>query len=132
MRRRRTHDGIYTKTATDPARRRGDTPMDVLSQLDEQRSAINVLEHPFYQRWSAGQLSAEELALYAGEYRAAVAAVARASELAAEQAAETAPEHAAGLARHAEEEAAHVALWDSFAQASAERSPGSASKGAHA
>src|ERR1700742_3964871 len=101
--------------------------MDVLSQLDEQRSAINVLEHPFYQRWSAGQLSAAELALYAGEYRAAVVALARASALAAEQASSAAPEHAAGLARHAEEEAAHVALWDRFAQATAERSPARAS-----
>jgi pyrroloquinoline-quinone synthase len=95
--------------------------MDVLSRLDEQRSAINVLEHPFYQRWSAGQLSADELALYAGEYRAAVVALARASALAAEQATVAAPKHAAGLARHADEEASHVALWDSFAQATAER-----------
>jgi pyrroloquinoline-quinone synthase len=95
--------------------------MDVLSRLDEQRSAINVLEHPFYQRWSAGQLSADELALYAGEYRAAVVALARASSLAAEQATVAAPKHAAGLARHADEEASHVALWDSFAQATAER-----------
>ena len=95
--------------------------MDVLSRLDEQRSAIDVLEHPFYQRWSAGQLSADELALYAGEYRAAVVALARASELAAEQATAAAPEHAAGLARHADEEAAHVALWDCFAQATRER-----------
>jgi pyrroloquinoline-quinone synthase len=95
--------------------------MDVLARLDEQRGAINVLEHPFYQRWSAGQLSAEELALYAGEYREAVVALARASQLAAEQAGEAAPEHAAGLARHADEEAAHVALWDRFARAAAER-----------
>ncbi|HEX4484456.1 MAG TPA: iron-containing redox enzyme family protein [Solirubrobacteraceae bacterium] len=98
--------------------------MDILSQLDEQRSAINVLEHPFYQRWGAGQLSAEELSLYTGEYRAAVVALARASALAAEKAADSAPERAAGLARHADEEAAHVALWDRFAQESAERSPG--------
>ena len=37
--------------------------MDVLARLDETRAAINVLEHPFYQRWSAGELSAGELAL---------------------------------------------------------------------
>jgi pyrroloquinoline-quinone synthase len=98
--------------------------MDVLSRLDEQRSAIDVLEHPFYQRWSAGQLSAGELALYAGEYRAAVVALARASALAAEQATVAAPKHAAGLARHADEEASHVALWDSFARATAERAGG--------
>jgi pyrroloquinoline-quinone synthase len=89
--------------------------MDVLARLDEQRSAINVLEHPFYQRWSAGELSAGELALYAGEYRTAVVALAEASALAAERAAAEAPEHAPTLRRHAEEEAAHVLLWDRFA-----------------
>lgn len=88
--------------------------MDVLARLDETRSAINVLEHPFYQRWSAGDLSAEELAIYAAEYRPAVVALARASELAAEKAG---PAHAAELREHAEEETAHVELWEQFARA---------------
>jgi pyrroloquinoline-quinone synthase len=92
--------------------------MDVLSRLDQTRSAIDVLQHPFYERWSAGELSAGELALYAGEYRHAVVALARASRLAAQKAA---PEHAASLRRHADEEAAHVALWDRFAQATGAR-----------
>jgi len=88
--------------------------MDVLARLDRVRRAIDVLEHPFYQRWSAGELSAEELACYAGEYRHAVVALARASALAAEKAG---PEHAAGLAGHADEEAAHVEVWEQFARA---------------
>jgi pyrroloquinoline-quinone synthase len=88
--------------------------MDVLTRLDEARGATNVLEHPFYQRWSAGELSAEELARYAGEYRHAVVALAEASALAAEQAD---PRYAPSLRRHAEEEAAHVELWDQFASA---------------
>jgi pyrroloquinoline-quinone synthase len=88
--------------------------MDVLAQLDEARAATNVLEHPFYQRWSTGQLSRAELALYAGQYRHAVVALADASQAAAEQAD---PPHADGLRRHAEEERDHVALWDSFAEA---------------
>jgi len=88
--------------------------MDVLRRLDEQRSAINVLEHPFYERWSAGALSSAELSCYAGEYRHAVSALALASEQAAESAAE--PERS-GLRRHAEEEAAHVALWEQFERA---------------
>ena len=49
--------------------------MDVLARLDEARGAISVLEHPFYQRWSAGELSARELGVYAGEYRHAVLAL---------------------------------------------------------
>jgi pyrroloquinoline-quinone synthase len=88
--------------------------MDIFAQLDQARRRTNVLEHSFYQRWSAGELQAQELELYAGEYRHAVVALAEASRLAAEQAG---PEHAAGLTRHAEEEAAHVELWDEFARA---------------
>ncbi len=88
--------------------------MDVLARLDEARSATNVLEHPFYARWSAGELSASELSFYAGQYRHAVVALAQASALLA---AEAEPEHRAGLERHAEEELAHVALWDQFARA---------------
>lgn len=88
--------------------------MDVLARLDEARSATNVLEHPFYERWSAGELSAEELSVYVGEYRHAVVALARASERVAGK---VGPRHRAGLERHAAEEAAHVALWDEFARA---------------
>lgn len=95
--------------------------MDVLARLDEARGATNVLEHPFYERWSAGELSAEELSAYAGEYRQAVLALARASRLAAEKAA---PEHRPGLERHAEEEEAHVALWDGFAREARARAAG--------
>jgi pyrroloquinoline-quinone synthase len=94
--------------------------MDVLARLDETRTAINVLEHPFYQRWSAGELSAAELDCYAGEYRHAVVALARASQQAAECAAgpdAPAAGHSAELLEHAREEAAHVQLWDQFAGA---------------
>jgi pyrroloquinoline-quinone synthase len=98
---------------TTTADQKGDT-MDIFALLDEARSATNVLEHPFYQRWSAGELEAEELALYAGEYRHAVQALAQASRQAAAQAD---PERRAGLERHAVEEQAHVELWDDFARA---------------
>jgi pyrroloquinoline-quinone synthase len=88
--------------------------MDVLARLDEARSATSVLEHPFYERWSAGELSARELSVYAGEYRHAVVALAEASALAAAEAGQA---HAQGLREHAEEEAEHVGLWDDFARA---------------
>ena len=92
--------------------------MNVLARLDETRGALSVLEHPFYQRWSAGELSAAELARYAGEYRLAVLALAQAASLAA---AKALPGHAATLAAHAEEEAGHVALWERFARAATDR-----------
>ncbi|HEY8303497.1 MAG TPA: iron-containing redox enzyme family protein [Solirubrobacteraceae bacterium] len=88
--------------------------MDIFARIDDARRECDVLEHPFYQRWSAGELSAEELDLYAGEYRHAVVALARASS---DAAAKAGPEHRAGLARHAAEEHSHIALWDEFARA---------------
>jgi pyrroloquinoline-quinone synthase len=88
--------------------------MDILERLDQARAACDVLEHPFYERWTRGELSADELALYSGEYRHAVEALAQASQLAA---AEAGPAHAAGLQAHAQEEQGHIALWDGFAAA---------------
>ena len=99
--------------------------MDVLERLDRARAEINVLDHPFYQRWSAGELSERELADYAVEYRHAVRALAEASAGAAEHAAReagespAAAESRAGLAAHAEEEAAHVELWEQFERGTA-------------
>jgi pyrroloquinoline-quinone synthase len=88
--------------------------MDVFARIDEARRECNVLEHPFYERWSSGELSAQELGFYAGQYRHAVVALARASSDAAEQAG---TEHRADLERHADEELSHLALWDRFAKA---------------
>ncbi len=91
--------------------------MDVLERLDQARAATNVLDHPFYQRWSEGRLSRGELSIYAGQYRHAVVALAEASVAAAEDAAHAAPRAQPGLRAHAAEEAAHVGLWDRFAAA---------------
>lgn len=95
--------------------------MDVVARIDQARRRWNVLEHPFYQRWSAGQLSDQELGVYAGQYRHAVLALAQASRLAA---AKAPAECAGGLERHAAEEAGHVALWDQFAHAATTSSQG--------
>jgi pyrroloquinoline-quinone synthase len=78
--------------------------MTPLARIDAAARRWNVLEHPFYQRWSAGQLTRDELARYAGQYRHAVVALADAAA-------------AAGDAEHAREEREHVALWDAFADA---------------
>ena len=78
--------------------------MDVVARIEAAAARWNVLDHPFYQRWSAGELTREELAEYAAQYRHAVVALADAAE-------------AAGNDEHAREEREHVALWDSFADA---------------
>jgi pyrroloquinoline-quinone synthase len=88
--------------------------MDIFDRLDDLRARIDVLEHPFYERWSAGELAPEELGFYAGQYRHAVLALADASHLAA---AKAGPAQRDALARHAAEEASHVDLWDDFARA---------------
>ena len=76
--------------------------MDVIAGIDAARERWNVLEHPFYTRWEQGELTRDELARYAGEYRHAVVALARAARTAR---------------LHADEEARHIALWDEFASA---------------
>jgi pyrroloquinoline-quinone synthase len=76
--------------------------MDVIAGIDAARERWYVLEHPFYARWEQGELTRDELARYAGEYRHAVVALARAARTAR---------------LHAEEEARHIALWDEFASA---------------
>jgi pyrroloquinoline-quinone synthase len=86
----------------------------VWERIERARAEHNVLEHPFYVRWSAGELSGEELARYAGQYRHATEALAR---LCAETA-ELAPErHRNEVELHAAEEAEHVGLWDAFVEA---------------
>jgi pyrroloquinoline-quinone synthase len=83
-------------------------------RIEQSRARHNVLEHPFYVRWSAGELSRDELARYAGQYRHATEALARLCG----QAADTAPpEHRAEIETHAGEEEGHVRLWDDFVEA---------------
>ena len=87
---------------------------DVWERIEQARERWNVLEHPFYQRWSAGELTRDELADYSGQYRHATAAIARLSA----DVADSAPEaERAELRRHAAEEEAHIALWDGFVDA---------------
>ncbi len=84
----------------------------VWDRIEEARSRWNVLEHPFYQRWSAGELTADELARYSGQYRHAVEAIADVSDyLVAELPGE------ADLGGHADEEREHVDVWDRFVDA---------------
>ena len=79
--------------------------MELIARIDAARAGWNVLDHPFYRRWECGELTRDELAYYAGQYRHAVVALADAAATAGP---------IAGT-EHAEEERAHVALWDAFA-----------------
>ena len=81
-------------------------------RIELARGKWNVLEHPFYQRWSEGALTHDELADYAGQYRHAVTAIATMTATVSEEQPER-PE----LRSHAREEVAHVELWDGFVEA---------------
>jgi pyrroloquinoline-quinone synthase len=86
------------------------------SRIERSRDRWNVLRHPFYVRWSNGELTREELARYSGQYRHAVEAIATMSAAAADALPDR-PE----LRRHAAEEIGHVRLWDGFVAASGGR-----------
>jgi pyrroloquinoline-quinone synthase len=78
--------------------------MDVRAELNAIVTEYDLLNHPFYQAWSAGKLPVEALATYAAEWGNFVAQVPK------------------GWAAHgdqaiADEEVTHVALWDDFASA---------------
>lgn len=83
--------------------------MDFFDRLEEARKRWNVLEHPFYTRWEKGELTQEELGYYAGQYRHAVVALAAT----ARQAADADPT----VREHADDEEAHIELWDDFGNA---------------
>ena len=84
----------------------------IWERIEESRRRWNVLEHPFYQRWSEGELSRDELARYSGQYRHAVDAIATLSAAAAD----ALPDRDE-LRRHAAEELGHLRLWDGFVEA---------------
>lgn len=82
-------------------------------RIERSRKRWDVLRHPFYQRWSNGELTADQLANYSGQYRHAVEAIATLSAAAAD----ALPERHE-LRRHAAEERGHVRLWDGFVNTS--------------
>jgi pyrroloquinoline-quinone synthase len=84
----------------------------IWERIERSRERWNVLRHPFYRRWSAGELTRGELARYSGQYRHAVGAIATMSAAAAAHA----PDRE-DLRRHAAEERGHVGLWDGFVEA---------------
>ncbi len=86
----------------------------VWKRIEESRAKHNVLEHPFYVKWSAGELSSDELARYSGQYRHATEALAK---LTADTATLAPDSRRDEMERHASEEQEHIGLWDDFVEA---------------
>ncbi|MDQ6766710.1 MAG: iron-containing redox enzyme family protein [Candidatus Eremiobacteraeota bacterium] len=83
------------------------------SELRDVAQRFDLLQHPFYQRWVAGDLSRGELAYYTEQYGHVVRALPRwLAEAAVRDGA-----NADALRRHAAEESDHIAMWERFAWA---------------
>ncbi len=76
--------------------------MDFKQSLDDKISKYNLLDHPFYQAWSVGELPVEDLKCYAREYGAFISAIPNGWETLNDT--ET-----------AEEETEHIEMWEDFA-----------------
>ncbi len=76
--------------------------MDFKQALDSKISNSNLLDHPFYQAWSAGELPVEALKCYAREYGAFISTLPKGWETLNDS--ET-----------AEEETEHIEMWADFA-----------------
>ncbi len=78
--------------------------------LDDVTARWNLLQHNFYQRWTRGELTHDELRDYVRQY----AHVVRAVPVWLEQ---VRGGDTAEVARHAAEEQSHIALWNKFGEA---------------
>jgi len=78
--------------------------------LDDVTARWNLLQHSFYQRWTQGTLTRDELCEYVKQY----AHIVRAVPVWLEQVRGGEPDQ---LARHVEEEQSHIALWNKFGEA---------------
>ncbi len=76
--------------------------MDIKQVLDSKISNYNLLNHPFYQAWSAGELPVDALKCYAREYGAFISTLPKGWETLND------PETA-------EEETEHIDMWADFA-----------------
>lgn len=78
--------------------------------LDDVTARWNLLQHTFYQRWTRGTLTHDELCDYVMQYGHVVRAVPTWLE-------QVRCGDTAQLARHAAEEQSHIALWNKFGEA---------------
>ncbi|HXI94762.1 MAG TPA: iron-containing redox enzyme family protein [Candidatus Acidoferrum sp.] len=78
--------------------------------LDDVTARWNLLQHTFYQRWTRGELTRDELCDYVMQYAHVVRAVPGWLE-------QVRGGDTADLARHAAEEQSHIELWNNFGEA---------------
>lgn len=89
--------------------------MSLLERIDDVIAEHNLLKHPFYEMWSAGELSAKALAGYSKEYFQLVKAVPTFMDAIIAAAPKNSPTTNQELAENRQEEADHIPLWVDFA-----------------
>ena len=88
-----------------------------ISQFDDMVKAGSVLTHYFYeQKWNNGELTLEELQIYAKEYFHLVKGVPNVVECVRRRTLEKRPELLKDIEENIEEEVEHIDLWKRFAK----------------
>jgi pyrroloquinoline-quinone synthase len=90
--------------------------MTIFSTLDAIVAARSLLQHPFYLRWSKGELTLDELRIYAKEYYHLVRAVPTIVASVCVRARVIHPAMVPAIERNVREEREHIVLWERFAR----------------
>ncbi len=89
--------------------------MYTLSQLDERIASRSLLQHPFYVKWSKGELTLDDLRVYAKEYFHLAKSVPGIVSRVRDRALEKHPEMIPFIEENIVEETEHTELWKRFA-----------------
>ncbi len=90
--------------------------MTTFAALDDLISSMSLLKHPFYQKWSKGELTKKDLQIYAKEYFHLVSRIPGIVERVRVRADEKGHELAGMIEKNRIEEQEHVELWKRFAK----------------
>ncbi|PIR49946.1 pyrroloquinoline quinone biosynthesis protein PqqC, partial [Candidatus Peregrinibacteria bacterium CG10_big_fil_rev_8_21_14_0_10_54_7] len=90
--------------------------MASLSQFDDLIASRSLLRHPFYVAWSRGELTLDDLRVYAKEYFQLARRVPAIVERVRERALEREPALVDAIEHNLQEEREHTELWKRFAR----------------
>ena len=89
--------------------------MASLAQFDDLISSKSLLKHPFYVAWSKGELTMDDMKVYAREYFQLARRVPAIVERVRERAIEKKPEIVDAIEHNLQDEIEHIELWKRFA-----------------
>lgn len=89
--------------------------MTTLAVFDDLIAERSLLKHPFYVKWSKGELTMDDMNIYAKEYFHLASKIPGIVERVKVRATEQSPEMQAMIQENMEEEQEHVDLWKRFA-----------------